>query len=71
MGQEDEIRLIAYAIWEKEGCMDGHDCEHWFKAEAIWGQNRKEKAAAKNTTMGPQISQKTAKGTVVKKKSHK
>jgi len=36
MGKEDEIRLIAYHIWEEEGCQDGHDCEHWFRAEALW-----------------------------------
>jgi hypothetical protein len=36
MGKEDEIRLIAYRIWEEEGCRDGHDCEHWFKAETLW-----------------------------------
>lgn len=36
MAKEDEIRLIAYTIWEQEGCLNGKDCEHWFKAEAIW-----------------------------------
>jgi hypothetical protein len=36
MGKEDEIRLIAYHIWEEEGCQDGHDCEHWFRAETLW-----------------------------------
>ena len=36
MGQEDEIRLIAYRIWEKEGCCHGHDIEYWLKAEVIW-----------------------------------
>jgi hypothetical protein len=36
MSKEDEIRLIAYRIWEEEGCRDGHDCEHWFRAEALW-----------------------------------
>lgn len=41
MGQEDEIRLIAYRIWEKEGCLNGRDCEHWYKAEVIWNQQQK------------------------------
>ena len=36
MGREDEIRLIAYQIWEDEGCAYGFDREHWMKAEAIW-----------------------------------
>lgn len=41
MDKEDEIRLIAYNIWELEGCPDGKDCEHWFRAEVIWEQQRK------------------------------
>ena len=41
MGREDEIKLIAYKIWEEEGCVDGHDCEHWFRAEAVWEQQKK------------------------------
>ncbi len=41
MGREDDIRLIAYSIWEKEGCPNGHDCEHWIEAEAIWEKERK------------------------------
>ncbi|HEX7474488.1 MAG TPA: DUF2934 domain-containing protein [Dehalococcoidales bacterium] len=36
MGKEDEIRLIAYHIWEEEDCQNGHDCEHWFRAETLW-----------------------------------
>ena len=42
MGKEDEIKIIAYSIWEQDGCCDGHDCEHWLKAEAIWeGKHKK------------------------------
>jgi hypothetical protein len=41
MGRGDEIRLIAYSIWEEEGCPDGRDSEHWLRAEAIWEENRK------------------------------
>lgn len=43
MEREDEIRMIAYKIWEEEGCLDGHDCEHWFRAEVIWEHQQKEK----------------------------
>lgn len=42
MGKEEEIKLIAYKIWEEEGCLDGHDCEHWFRAEVIWEQQQKQ-----------------------------
>jgi translation initiation factor IF-2 len=41
MGKEDEIRSIAYQIWEEEGCQDGRDCEHWFTAEAVWEKKHK------------------------------
>ncbi len=42
MEREDEIRLIAYNIWEEGGCQDGHDSEHWFRAEAMWEKKQKE-----------------------------
>jgi hypothetical protein len=48
MGREDEIRIIAYSMWEQEGCRDGHDCEHWLKAEMIWEQNQKTGTASKS-----------------------
>ena len=57
MGREDEIRLIAYGIWEEEECPNGRDCEHWFRAEAIWEEQQKPKGAVKS-------SQKAAKQTV-------
>ncbi len=41
MGREDEIKLIAYQIWEEESCPDGKDCEHWFRAETIWEEQNK------------------------------
>ena len=34
----DEVKLMAYDIWEREGRPNGHDLEHWFKAEAICEQ---------------------------------
>lgn len=50
MEREDEVRLIAYRIWEEEGCPNGRDCEHWFRAEIIWEQQQKEKAGPKPAT---------------------
>ena len=49
MRREDEIRIIAYRIWEEEGCCDGHDCEHWLKAEVIWEEKQKNEAASTDT----------------------
>lgn len=41
MGREDEIRIIAYHIWEQEGRCHGRDCEHYLKAEAIWEEKQR------------------------------
>ena len=46
MGRGDEIRTIAYRIWEEEGRCDGHDFDHWLKAEVIWEDKRKNVAAS-------------------------
>jgi hypothetical protein len=45
MGREEEIRLIAYSIWEQEGYCDGHEIDHWLRAEVIWEKNQKKKGA--------------------------
>jgi Protein of unknown function (DUF2934) len=29
----EEIAARAHALWEKEGCPEGHDQEHWLAAE--------------------------------------
>jgi hypothetical protein len=39
--KEQDIKLIAYHIWENEGCPNGHDVEHWQKAEIIWQERHK------------------------------
>ena len=36
MNYDEEIRLIAYQIWEDEGHPDGLHTEHWIRAESIW-----------------------------------
>jgi hypothetical protein len=71
MAREDEIRLIAYSLWEQEACPNGKDCEHWFRAEAMWEDHQGHKPAviiAK--TPAKQVIQKTKKGTVSRKKWH-
>lgn len=49
MGREDEIKLIAYCIWEEEGYPDGRDYEHWTRAEAICDEKQKSKTEAKSS----------------------
>jgi hypothetical protein len=34
--KEEEIRLIAYRLWEDEGRLGGLDREYWLRSEAIW-----------------------------------
>ena|SRR5690348_6170637 len=36
MEREQEIRMIAYYLWEKEGCPNGRAVEHWVEAETLW-----------------------------------
>ena len=40
MHHDDEVRQIAYKIWEDEGHPQGRDQEHWFKAEAVWQERQ-------------------------------
>lgn len=35
MEREERIRLLAYRLWEEEGCPDGKAEEHWQKATAL------------------------------------
>jgi hypothetical protein len=49
MSKEDEVRQIAYSIWEKENRPEGKDHEHWFKAESILEQNEKPVNARRRT----------------------
>jgi len=78
MGREEEIKLIAYRIWEEEGCIDGRDCEHWLRAEAIWELNQKEPVPSKKKsvaesaeTKSKQVVKRNTKITGEKRKSKK
>jgi len=35
MSSDENIRELAYFIWEQEGCPDGKDSEHYFRAKKI------------------------------------
>jgi hypothetical protein len=35
MASEEEIRKLAYDMWEKEGRPNGKDWEHYYKAKRI------------------------------------
>lgn len=42
--RDEEIREIAYRIWQEEGCPAGSDFEHWLKALSIWQEKRRSKS---------------------------
>jgi hypothetical protein len=61
MGRQDEIQLIAYHIWEEEGCCDGRDCEHWLKAEVVWREKQKGKAFSTVPKAAPKLAMEQSK----------
>lgn len=52
MEREDEIRQMAYLLWEQEGRPEGHDFETWARAEAAWNA-----AHAPESTSNPGLAQ--------------
>jgi hypothetical protein len=61
MEREDEIRLIAYSIWEEEGCPNGNDYERWLRAETIWEEKQKSEALFIDTKVKSKQSTKQGK----------
>jgi hypothetical protein len=47
MNREEEIRKIAYHMWDLEGRPEGHSLEYWLMAESIWEINHKSDSGAK------------------------
>lgn len=41
MPTEQQIRELAYAIWEEEGRPDGRDQEHYFRAKVLLEQKER------------------------------
>ncbi len=69
MAREDEVRLIAYNIWEQEGCPDGRDCDHWYRAEIIWEEKQPKALAKSSNTESRQVAKPNLKVATAKKKS--
>jgi hypothetical protein len=42
--RNEEIRELAYRIWQEEGYPHGCEVEHWLKAETIWLEEHREKS---------------------------
>ncbi len=76
MAKEDEIKLIAYNILLEEGCCDGHDLDHWVRAEIIWEEKGKQpkksapaNAAAAKAAKAAPVKKPAAKAVVSEKKA--
>lgn len=74
MGREDEIKIIAYGIWQEDGCCDGKHIEHWLKAEIMWQEQQKpapvkSKTETEKAQTGIKNNQKPANKTRAGKKS--
>lgn len=36
VNRDEDIRQLAYRLWQEEGCPEGRDIEHWLRAQMIW-----------------------------------
>ena len=36
VNRDEEIRQVAYKLWQEEGCPDGYEVQHWLRAKMIW-----------------------------------
>jgi hypothetical protein len=67
MTREEEIKLIAYRLWEEEGCCDGRDFDYWLRAEFLWEAQKKEQVSPGNQESTPEENR--AKPKSVKRKA--
>lgn len=44
---DEQIRKLAYRIWQEEGYPHGYEVQHWLKAEAIWLEEHRAKTTPK------------------------
>jgi hypothetical protein len=70
MERDEEIRQLAYQIWQQEGCPAGCEVEHWLRAESIWREGQRPKRNAKGSKPLQKTSEKQTK-TPKKTKSRK
>jgi Protein of unknown function (DUF2934) len=61
MNRDEEIREVAYKLWQEEGYPHGYEVQHWLKAEAIWQEKHRPKIKPKQLkTLKRTKSRKTA-----------
>jgi DUF2934 family protein len=47
--RNEEIRQLAYRIWQEEGCPEGCDVEHWLRAQMIWEEMNRPQSKRKQS----------------------
>jgi hypothetical protein len=47
--RDEQIRKLAYRIWQEEGYPEGYEVQHWLKAEAIWLEENRAKTSPQTT----------------------
>jgi hypothetical protein len=45
--RDEEIRQIAYKLWQDAGCPEGSDVQNWLNAETIWLEQHRAPSGAK------------------------
>ena len=45
--RDEEIRQLAYRIWQESGCSNGSELQHWLKAQELWQEKHRPKNRTK------------------------
>jgi hypothetical protein len=45
--RDEEIRQLAYRLWQESGCPNGSDLQHWLKAQELWQEKHRPKNRTK------------------------
>jgi hypothetical protein len=58
MDKRQEIEKVAYELYEKGGCISGHEMDHWFEAERIVRSRNTAAASFKAKKVSSAVSKK-------------
>jgi hypothetical protein len=47
MNRDEEVRQVAYKLWQEEGCPDGYEVQHWLRAKMIWEEINRPQSESK------------------------
>jgi hypothetical protein len=76
MASEEQIRELAYAIWEQEGRLEGQDLDYYLRAKQMLEERDAASSSAKepvpsSATLRPPAAPKTGKRPSRKRRSKK